>query len=148
MNGDPSPPPANSALSPTRDSTLRVRAVPTLVLLLAETLVGNELAVVGSPYPLGYLAAHVVLSLLLVGFTAHIFLRSLRLPSAAARVAGGVTFLSTLGATISGSVFLWGGGSQFAVDGMEGLAGLAILGAILLLVFGSVVTPSPDKRSA
>jgi len=121
-----------------RDTKLRVRAIPILVLLLGEILLGNQLAVVGSPYPLGYLAAHVVLSILLVGFTAHVLLASLRLPRAATKFAAGFTFVATLGATLGGTAFLLGGGSLASLYAMEVLGGFALLGAILLIVWGSV----------
>ena len=56
----------------TRDSSLRYHAVPFLVLVLAEILVGNQLALAGSPYPVGYLAAHIGLSVLLIALGAYL----------------------------------------------------------------------------
>ena len=50
----------------------------------------------------------------------------------------GITFIAALGATISGTVFLLGGQSNGALYGMEGLGGLALLGALLMIIFGSV----------
>jgi len=130
-----------AAVPPARDTRIRVGAVAIFVLLLAELLLGNQLAVVGSPYPVGYLAAHIVLSILLIGFTAHVLVRSTRLPSRPAKVVAGLTFLSAVGATIGGTVFLLSGGGSNALYAMEGLGGLAVLGAILLIVFGSVEIP-------
>lgn len=131
-----------------RDRRLRVRAIPILVLVFAEILVGNELALAGSPYPVGWLAAHVVLALLLIGFTGHALRIAVRLPSTPARVAAGLTFLSALGATIAGTVFLVAGQANSALYAMEGLAGIAILADLLLLVWGSVAVPSGPSASA
>ena len=141
MTANPSPPVATDEAT-ARNTTLRVRAIPIFVLLLGEILLGNQLAEVGSPYPVGYLAAHVVLSVLLVGFTAHVFLAALRLPKAAAKYAAAITFLSTLGATLAGTVFLLGGGSTPSLYAMEGLGGVALIAAILLMVWGSVAASS------
>lgn len=146
MAGGPSNSPTPGPTAPVRDSRLRVRAIPIFVLLLAEILLGNQLAVVGSPYPIGYLAAHVALSLLLVGFTGHAFVLSVRLPKVSARACAGLTFLATLGATVSGTLFLLAGESSSALVGMESLGGLALLGALLLMVFGSVKVPSAPAR--
>jgi hypothetical protein len=134
-----------AAVGPTRDTRIRLGAAAILVLLLAELLLGNQLAVVGSPYPVGYLAAHVVLSILLIGLTAHVLVRSSRLPSRPAKAIAGLTFLSAVGATIGGTVFLLGGGSSIALYAMEGLGGLAVLGAILLIVLGSVEIPAKPE---
>ena len=131
-------------VSEARNTALRMRAVPMLVLLVVEGVLGGQLAIVGSPYPIGYLAAHIVLAVLLVGFTGHAFQLALRLPKGSLKVAAAVTFLTTLGATVAGTVFLLGGGATSAFDAMEGLFGVALVGAILLLVLGSVVTPPPS----
>lgn len=131
-----------TAVPPTHDTRIRTGAVAILVLLLAELLLGDLLAMVGSPYPVGYLAAHIALSILLVGLVAHVLVRSTRTPSRPARLAAGLTFVSTLGATLGGTVFLLGGGADAALYAMEGLGGIALLGAILLIVWGSVEIPS------
>jgi hypothetical protein len=115
-----------------------------LVLLIVEGALGGQLAIEGSPYPVGYLAAHIVLAILLVGFTGHAFRLALRLPKGSLKVAAAITFLTTLGATLAGTVFLLGGQATSAFDAMEGLFGVALIGAILLLVLGSVVTPTPS----
>jgi len=143
-----SPPSAGAATPATRNSALRIRAIPVLVLLFAEILVGNQLAEVGTPYPWGYLAAHIALSLVLIALTAHAFVLSLHLPSGAARATAGITFLTTLGATVSGTVFLVAGQNPSALYGMEGLGGVALLGAILLLVVGSVSIPNSPSKTA
>jgi hypothetical protein len=116
---------------------LRARAVPLLLLLLVEALLGNQLAVVGSPYPLGYLVAHVALAVLLVAFSTHVLVLARRLPGVPARTAAWVTFVSTIIATAGGTAFLFGGQSSAALYAMVAFAGVAILGAVLLLVWGS-----------
>ena len=131
-----------------RDTAIRMRAIPMLVLLIVEGVLGGQLAIVGSPYPIGYLAAHIVLAILLVGFTAHAVRRALRLPKASLKVAATITFLTTLGATLAGTVFLLGGGAMSAFDAMEALFGVALIGAILLLVLGSVVIPQPSAPAS
>ncbi len=128
--------------SQTRNRTLRIRAIPISVLVIVESVLGDPLARAGSPYPLGYLAAHIGLALLLVAFAAHAFVISIRLPSWPARVAACVTFLCALGATIDGTVFLLGGQSRSSLYGMEALAVVALLGAILLFAWGSVAIPA------
>ncbi len=134
---------SNVAVAPLgRDTSIRIRAVAIFVLLLAELLLGNQLAVVGTPYPVGYLATHIVLSILLIGLAAHVVVRSTRLPSGPAKAVAWLTFVSTLGATIGGTVFLVAGGSSIALYAMEGLGALAVLGAVLLIVWGSVRIPS------
>jgi hypothetical protein len=128
----------------TRNSSLRYRAIGIFVLLILEILLGNQLAVVGSPYPWPYLAAHIVLSLLLLGFTAHVLLASVRLGGGvAARASAGLTFLSALLATVGGTAFLYAGGSQWALYLMEGFGVFGLLAAILLMVWGSVPVRSP-----
>jgi len=126
-----------------KDRRLRLRAVPIFILLIAEILVGNELALAGSPYPVSFLAAHIVIALLLIGVTAHAFRISIQLPKASARVAAGLTFLASFGATLSGTLFLLAGGSNAALNGMEAFGLIALLGDILLLVWGSVTVQAP-----
>lgn len=138
MTSTPTAPLASPVPPETRDRRIRILAAPILLGLLGEILLGNSLASVGSPYPDSYLAAHVALGLFLVALTGWAFGLSVRLPSVRARAVAGVTHLSTLGAVVAGTVFLLAGQAQGALDAMEGLAVLAILGAILLLVVGSI----------
>jgi len=139
----------NPAPDPTsRGGSLRVRAVVVFVLLIVEVLVGNELALAGSPYPLGYLAAHIVLAVLLTGFTSHVLLASIRGYRGSTRIAAGVTFVTTLGALLSGTVFLLAGQSNAALVGMEALAVLALLGAILLMVWGGAGSRRPTSAAS
>ncbi|MGI0071582.1 MAG: hypothetical protein ACRECT_05905 [Thermoplasmata archaeon] len=124
------------------DSTLRRRAIPLLVGLIVEALVGSLLSNT-NPYNLAYLGTHIGLALLIVVFSGYALILSLRRSKASARAAAGLTFITTLGATVSGTVFLLGGSSPIALDAMQALAVVAILGAILLMVFGAVPSPRP-----
>jgi hypothetical protein len=133
--------PTTPGPAPSR-SRLRWLGVGLLVLVLAEILVGNQLAVVGSPYPVGYLALHVILALLLVGLAVHAVRRALREGRGAAQASAALALVSVVGAGISGAVFLYAGQNNGALYGMEGLGGLAFLAAINLLVFGGA-RPAP-----
>jgi hypothetical protein len=113
-----------------------MRAVPIFVLIVIEGYLGSQLSAAGSPYPASYLYAHIGLAILLVLFTGHVFGTSFRVPGAAARASAGITFLAAFGATIAGTVFLLGGGANSAFLAMEGLFGVALVGAILLVLFG------------
>lgn len=138
--------PKAPAIAPpaTRGPSLRVRSVVLFVLLIVEVLLGNQLATVGSPYPISYLAAHVVLGLLLIGFSGHLLMSAVRAGRAAATSVAALTCLATVGAVISGFVFLLGNQSSIALLGMEALGGLALIGSILLIVFGGARPPAPS----
>jgi len=123
------------------NASLRIRAVGMLVLLLLVAVLGGELAGESS-YTWPYLAAHIVLAVLLIGFSAHVFMAAIRGAKAPAKVGAGVAFVSAVGATISGTVFLLGGSNPIALDGMEGLAIVAVVGILLILIWGSRVAPS------
>ncbi len=115
---------------------LRILAIPVLALWIAEVVLGNTLAIDGSPYPTDLLAAHVivaVLAVLLTGFAVGVALRS---GQRRGLYAAGVTHGSTLAATVSGLLFLFAGQNQYALDGMEGFAGAMLLGIILMALFG------------
>jgi hypothetical protein len=138
-NPDPrsTPPPASSAPS------LRVRGVVLFVLLIAEILLGNQLATVGSPYPLGYLGAHIGLGLIVMAFSGHLLVAAARWGGAAAKGAALLACLGSIGAVVSGFVFLLGNQSSAALLGMEVLGGLALLGALLVIVFGGTRSTAP-----
>lgn len=119
------------------------------MLVVVEIFIGNELALAGSPYPDSWLAAHIVVGLLLLAVAGHAARISMRLPKTSARVAAVVTVLAVLGAFASGLAFLFAGETNAALYGMEGLAGVALLGSLLLLVVGSVtVRPPPTAQPA
>jgi hypothetical protein len=128
-------------MAPLRDRSLRWRGVGLLVLVTIETLVGNELALAGSPYPWGWLAVHIVVGLLLIGLAGHTARMAFRRPSTGARVSATLAALGSLGAFVSGLLFLFAGQTKAALYGMEGLAGVVFLAALLLIVFGSGALP-------
>ncbi len=138
------PPPATPVPPAPRNSNLRYRGVLLFVFVLVEILIGNQLALSnGPPYPIVYLVLHVLVAIGLVLGSGYALMIALRLPSRAAQGVAALTFVAALGATISGTVFLYGGQSNSALLGMEGFGGLALLGALLLIVFGSVpIAPS------
>ncbi len=143
MSAPPSSTGASVPPAPVRDQSLRVRGAVILVLVVVEIFIGNELAVAGSPYPDGWLAAHVVVGLLLLGVAGHAARISMRLPKASVRVAAVVTVLAVLGAFASGLAFLFAGETNAALYGMEGFAVVALLGSLLLLVLGGVTVRPP-----
>jgi hypothetical protein len=119
-----------------------------IVLLIGEILIGTQLAMAGSPYPVGYLAAHVVVAVLLVGVTTGVNVLAYRQPRWPVRISATVTFIAAVGATFSGAIFLDVGQSSSALYAMEVLGGVALLGSILLIVWGgrpSSSAPSPTK---
>jgi hypothetical protein len=115
-----------------------MRAVALVVLVVLEILVGNALAVAGSPYPLPYLAAHVILAILLVGLSAHAVVIAQGRGGGLARGSAILALLGSVGAGISGTLFLYAGQSDLALTAMEALGGLALLGGILLLATGGL----------
>lgn len=133
-----------------RNRILRILAVPILVLLLIDSLLGDSLMYSprGQPFPLGALALHVGVALLLVGVTGLALGLSLRLPGWRPRAAAAFTHGSTVGATIAGVVFLFGGENPTALALMEGLAAIAFLGAIALAVWGSVALPDSSASTS
>jgi hypothetical protein len=131
--------------APVARVSLRVLAVVIVVLLIGEILLGNQLALAGSPYPFGYLAAHVVLAVLLVGATAGLNNLSFRQPRWIARISAVVTFVASVGAAFAGTAFLYAGQGSPALDTMEALGGVALLGSILLIVWGG---RTPENATA
>lgn len=122
---------------------LRILAIPVLALWIVEVVLGNTLALDGSPYPSDLLIGHVlvaILAVLLTGFAVGVAFRS---GQRRGLYAAGVTHGSTLAATISGLVFLFAGQNQYALDGMEGFAGVMLLGIILMALFGRAPSPTP-----
>lgn len=131
-------PPVTALPRVRRDRRLRWRGVAIFIFGIAEFLIGNELAVAGSPYPLIWLILHVLVALgLVIGAGGTIWI-ALRLRSGTNLAIGTLTFLFALGATISGTVFLFAGQNNGALYAMELLGGLTILGGLLLIIFGSV----------
>ena len=109
-----------------------------LVGLVIEAQLGSVLAGESGGYSHGYLGGHVGLAIALVLLTGWALGVAARGRGARLRGSAALTHLATLGATVSGFVFLFAGQANAALYGMEGLAGLAIVGSILLIVLGSV----------
>ncbi len=134
-----------SPAPPARNSKVRLLGLPILVLVGVEIYLGNALAIAGSPYPSNLLDAHIGAAALLILFSAAAVAVAWRLPRRLLRAASAVTFLAAVGATASGSIFLWHGQANAALDGMEGCAGIVLLGALILLIWGSVAVPAPSS---
>jgi len=126
--------------TPARDQALRLLAIGILVVLIGEVLIGNTLA--GGPWTTPLLALHIGVAFLLVILTGLALLLSFRSRGTKNKVTAAVVFLTALGATISGTIFLTAGQNVRALDAMEGLPVLTLIGAILLIVWGSVVVPA------
>jgi len=93
-----------------------------------------------SSYSTPLLVTHIAIALVLIGLTAHA-LRVAWRPLHRRWSTRGVTlltFLSVLGATIAGFLFLFGGQNNAALVSMEGLGFVAIIGAILMFVWGTI----------
>ncbi len=129
-----------------RNRILRILALPIFVLLLIDSLLGDSLmySPKGQPFPLGALTLHVGVALLLIVVTGLALGLSLRLPGWRPRAAAALTHASTVGATIAGVVFLFGGENPPALAFMEGLAAIAFLGTLALAIWGSVALPEPS----
>ena len=121
-------------------ASLRLRGSALFVLLVVEVLLGSELANLGSPYPISLLAAHILIGLALIGFSGYTLLVATRGFRAAARGSAVLTCLATVAAVVAGFVFLFGGQTAGAELSMEGFGVLALLGALLLIVFGGART--------
>jgi hypothetical protein len=141
---DAAPSPANPNPSPPRDARLRYHAIPFLILVLAEIFVGTQLANAGSPYPSGYLDAHVGLSVLMIALGAYLVAIAYPMHLPRAWFPSWLSFVSVVIASASGTKFLVSGGPQVALYSMEGFGALALLSSILLVVFGTFPAPSAD----
>lgn len=106
-----------------------------MVFFLLASAVGGSLALESS-YLLVTLASHIGLALVtlgLAGYAASVVGRSYKvLPRDFARLSA----FAALGATIAGTIFLVDGQNAAALYVMEGFAGIGILAALLMIVFG------------
>jgi hypothetical protein len=131
--------------------SLRLRGVALFVLLIVEVLLGSQLARLGNPYPTSYLAAHVGLGIVLIGFSGHLLWSAVRSGRAAATSSAALTCLATVGAVVSGFVFLFGGQSAAALLSMEALGVVALIGSVLVIVLagaGSLAPSAPGTASS
>lgn len=129
-------PPAPTPLPPLRAPSLRIRGVALLVGAVVEIFVGNELALAGSPYPILWLGAHVLLAFVVIAFAGHAAGVAVRAYGGVAQLIALLALLSAIGAGLAGALFLVGGESNTALEAMEGLAGLVVLLAIVLIAVG------------
>jgi len=120
--------------SPFRPS-LRVWGVLLLVMFLLTSVVGGSLALESSYLP-ATLAGHIGLALVTLGLGLYGVAVLGRPYKYLSKALVGLAALSALVATIAGTVFLLGGQSDGALDAMEAFAGIGILVALLLIVFG------------
>jgi uncharacterized membrane protein len=130
--------------------SLRGRGVVIFLLLILEVVLGSRLAALGSPYPDNWLGAHIGLGLLLMGFSGYVLYAAARAGRAVATTSAALTCLATVGAVVSGFVFLLGNQSNGALLAMEAFGVVALLGALLLIIFGgarSTVAPAPAAGS-
>lgn len=84
-----------------------------------------------------YLAAHALVAISLVGFSAYATVVAFRRQGAGLRAAALTTLVGALGATVGGAAFLTVG-SPSGLDAMVVLGLVAVLGAVLLIAFGVV----------
>jgi hypothetical protein len=135
MATPPSSSTSSTASTAVPGPSLRVWGILVLVFFLLTSAVGGSLASESS-YLLITLASHIgraLGTLGLAGYGASFIGRSYK---AIPRGSAGLSALSALGATLAGTIFLVGGQSTAALYAMEGFAGIGILAALLMIVFG------------
>ena len=141
VTAEPTAPRAPGTTPTTPGHLLRLWGVVVLVLFLVTSVIGGSLAGENSYLPVA-LAGHIglaVVTLAVAGYATSVVGRRYR---ALPRASAGIAALAALGATIAGTIFLVGGQSNPALYAMEGFAGLGIVAAILMIVFGG---PSGNK---
>jgi hypothetical protein len=84
---------------------------------------------------------HATAALVLMASATVVMIGALRQPRVIVRSAAALTLLSLIAAASAGSIYEFGGGNPGAVDWMGGFAGLAILGEMAMIVWGSSPTP-------
>ena len=142
---EPSPPSANDQKVPASSGlSLRIWGILVLVMFLLTSTVGGSLALESSYLPLT-LASHIGLALVTVGIAGYVTSFVGRSYRATQRAAAGVAAVAALGATVAGTIFLVGGQSDGALYAMEGLAGLGIIAALVMVAIGG---PSGKRTTA
>ncbi len=129
------PSPSTSSSATTAGPSLRVWGILVLVFFLLSSAVGGSLALESS-YLLVTLASHIGLALVTLGLAGYATSFTGRSYKAMPRGFAGLSALSALGATIAGTIFLVGGQNTASLYAMEGFAGIGILAALLMIVFG------------
>jgi hypothetical protein len=132
--------PSSSSGSPSATAaapgpSLRYWGILVLVFFLLTSAVGGSLALESS-YLAITLASHIGLALVTLGLSGYATSFIGRSYTARPRASAGLGALSALGATIAGTIFLVGGQNNAALYAMEGFAGIGILAALLMIVFG------------
>jgi hypothetical protein len=135
MTTPPSSPTSTSAPTAVTATSLRVWGILVLVFFLLTSAVGGSLALESS-YLAVTLASHIGLALVTLGLAGYATSFIGRSYKAIPRGFAGISALAALGATIAGTIFLVGGQSTGALYAMEGFAGIGILAALLMIVFG------------
>jgi hypothetical protein len=132
--GQPTPaiPPSTGV---TAGPSLRFWGVLVFVMFLLTSAIGGSLAMESS-YLVVTLTSHIGLALVTLGIAGYATSFVGRSYRALPRAFAGIAAISALGATLAGTVFLLGGGSNSALYAMEGFAGLGILAAIVMIVVG------------
>lgn len=120
-----------------RDTKLRFLSLIMFILSAAELGAGAWLDI--NPSSFSPLAIHVLIAVVLMGVSGYTVPVSFRLPGWHRRFFSILMLLSSVGATIAGSEFVYGGfSSPGLVDIMGDLAAVVLLCSILLMVWGSV----------
>ena len=135
MAPPPSSSTSSSATAAVPGPSLRRWGILVLVFFLLSSAVGGSLALESS-YLLVTLASHIGLALVTLGLAGYATSFVGRSYKSMPRGFAGLSALSALGATIAGTIFLVGGQSAATLDVMEGFAGIGILAALLMIVFG------------
>ena len=135
MATPPSSSTPSSATRAVRGRSLRGWGILVLVFFLLSSAVGGSLALESS-YLLVTLASHIGLALVTLGLAGYATSFVGRPYKPMPRGLAGLSALSALGATIAGTIFLAGGQGAAALYAMEGFAGIGILAALLMIVFG------------
>jgi hypothetical protein len=128
---------SSSATTAVPGPSLRIWGVLVLVFFLLTSTVGGSLALESSYLPIT-LASHIGLALVTLGLAGYATSFIGRSYKPMPRAFAGLGALSALGATIAGTIFLVGGQSTAALYAMEGFAGIGILAALLMIVFGGL----------
>jgi hypothetical protein len=119
--------------------TLRILSIPILVLWVIDVMAGSSWAF---GYSVGIAAVHVIAALLMVGITAIAFIISLRFPSRRNRLSAAISLVSTVGAAVAGAVYVFADKNRTALVTMEVLTLFILIGALMMLIWGSVARPN------
>ncbi|MGA2664128.1 MAG: hypothetical protein ABSF83_04215 [Nitrososphaerales archaeon] len=114
---------------------LRTLAASVLILVVVDSLLGSSL--MAGHLSLWTTIPHVAVAILTVGIAALALFVSSQLPGWRRRISAGLSLGSTIAAGVCGLAYVYGGENLIAVDLMGDFAGLVLIGAILLLVWGS-----------